>query len=297
MMIVIGGPTGSGKSTLAMRLAQCLNGVIINGDAFQVYRDFNIGTMKPSIADRLLVKHYLFDYVNPEKDYNVKKYQEDFRKTVDKLQKEQKTIIVVGGTGLYQKAALYDYVFEDEKEGVDLSDLMTLNDAELHEVLKGVDPTEAAKLHPSNRKRVLRAIAIYRRHGKSKTDVLAQQEHKLLYEPLFIGLNLDREKLMKRLDERVDLMIEMGLVEEVKHLLEKYKKTSHAFQAIGYREIVDYIDGITSLEDAIKYIKKNTKAYAKRQVTFFKHQLPINWYEDQETAYQDILLKLGKVHE
>ncbi len=289
MIIVIGGPTGSGKSKLAMRVARNLKGAIVNGDAFQVYRDFNIGTAKPSLADRARVKHYLFDFVDPNKDYNVKLYQEDFRKVIAELQAQNIDIVVVGGTGLYQKAAFYDYKFIDETEEVDLSDLLNLNDDELHEFLKSVDPAEAFKIHKSNRKRVLRAIAIYRMHGKSKTEMNAEQEHKLVYDAKFVALNVDRGILMETLDKRVDAMIKLGLVEEVEHLREKYHKEAHAFQAIGYKEIVQYLEGKMPLKTAIYTIKKETRGYAKRQVTFYRNQLPVEWYDTPAEAYNEII--------
>ncbi|MCX5775172.1 MAG: tRNA (adenosine(37)-N6)-dimethylallyltransferase MiaA [Firmicutes bacterium] len=292
MIIVIVGPTGSGKSALAMRLARHLGGQIVNGDAFQVYQELNIGTAKPSYEAREKIPHHLYDFVSPSIDYNVKNYQQDLREVLDDLLKKKKPVILVGGTGLYIKAGLYDYVFEDEPV-VDLSDLEKLTNQELYEYLKTIDAVEAEKLHPNNRKRVLRAIAIYRGSGASKTSLVAKQKHKCLYDTMFIGLDTDRLKLYASINTRVNRMFAAGLIDEVRDLVAKSGKKHHAFLAIGYKEVIQHLEGKMTFGDTVEAIQKNSRNYAKRQFTFFRNQLPVEWYPDGDTAYQAILKKLG----
>lgn len=289
MIIVIAGPTCSGKSSLAIKLAQVLNAEIINGDAFQVYKYFDIGTAKPTLKERALVPHHLFDFVDPNTNFNVKDYQELARKTIADLENKKKNIIIVGGTGLYQKATLYDFSFDDEDNHADMSDLVSLTNEELYEELKKIDEESTKTIHVNNRKRVLRAIEIYRLHGKTKTSIIDSQEHKLLYDVMFIGLNVEREKLYNDINNRVDEMIKNGLVEEVTNLKSKYPASIHAFQAIGYKELLAYLDHKLTLNEAIELIKKNSRNYAKRQMTYFKNQLPMKWFDNVDKAYNYVI--------
>ena len=289
MIIVIAGPTCSGKSSLAIKLALALDAEIINGDAFQVYKYFNIGTAKPTLKERDIVPHHLFDFVDPNNNFNVKDYQELARKTIADLEDKKKNIIIVGGTGLYQKATLYDFSFDDEDNHADMSDLALLTNEELYEVLKQIDEKSTETIHVNNRKRVLRAIEIYRLHGKTKTSIIDSQEHKLLYDVMFIGLNVEREKLYNDINNRVDEMIKDGLVEEVTNLKTKYPESIHAFQAIGYKELLAYLDHKLTLNEAIELIKKNSRNYAKRQMTYFKNQLPMKWFDNADKAYNYVI--------
>lgn len=289
MIIVVAGPTCSGKSSLAIRLALALDAEIINGDAFQVYKYFNIGTAKPTLKERTIVPHHLFDFVDPNTNFNVKDYQDRARKTISYLEDEKKNIIIVGGTGLYQKATLYDFSFDDEDNHADMSDLVSLTNEELYEELKRIDEESTKTIHVNNRKRVLRAIEIYRLHGKTKTSIIDSQEHKLLYDVMFIGLNVEREKLYNDINNRVDEMIKDGLVEEVTNLKSKYPASIHAFQAIGYKELLAYLDHKLTLNEAIELIKKNSRNYAKRQMTYFKNQLPMKWFDNADKAYNYVI--------
>ena len=289
MIIVIAGPTCSGKSSLAIKLALALDAEIINGDAFQVYKYFNIGTAKPTLKERTIVPHHLFDFVDPNTNFNVKDYQELARKTIADLENKKKNIVIVGGTGLYQKATLYDFSFDDEDNHADMSDLVSLTNEELYEKLKKIDEESTKTIHVNNRKRVLRAIEIYRLHGKTKTSIIDSQEHKLLYDVMFIGLNVEREKLYNDINNRVDEMIKDGLVEEVTNLKTKYPESIHAFQAIGYKELLAYLDHKLTLNEAIELIKKNSRNYAKRQMTYFKNQLPMKWFDNADKAYNYVI--------
>lgn len=296
MIFLIAGPTGSGKSSLAIRLARAINGEIINGDAFQVYQDLNIGTAKPTLEERSLAKHHLFDFVSPRVNYSVKEYQEDARQIIDTLSKEKKHIIIVGGTGLYQKATLYDFSFATE-EKVDMSDLLDKSNDELYEYLKSIDIEATKTIHKNNRKRVLRAIEIYRSHGKTKSEIIASQAHKLLYDVIFVGLDINRDTLYSMINKRVDKMIKDGLLEEVQDLIKKYDIHQHAFQAIGYKELIEYLNGNGTLEEAIERIKKNSRNYAKRQMTYFKNQLPMVWFENADEAYDYMIKQLSNMEE
>lgn len=286
MIIVICGPTASGKSKLAIRIANDFNGEIINGDAFQVYKELLIGTAKPTSDELKLAPHHLFDFVDPTINYSVVEYQDEARRKINELLNKGKLVIIVGGTGLYQKATLYDYDFKVNKE-VDLSDLDKLTNDELYQYLVNLDYEASLKIHPNNRKRVLRAIAIIRETGMKKSAIEDMQEHKIIYDDVFfVGLNMDREELYNRINKRVDQMFEEGLLEEVSSLYQKYDFENNAFKGIGYKEFVPYFQNQQSLEETKELIKKNTRNYAKRQFTFFKHQMPTIWVDSHDEAYE-----------
>ena len=291
MLIVIVGPTGSGKTEIALRLADYFNAPIINADAFQIYQDMNIGTAKVATSSEEYKKHYLLDIVKPNQTYSVKQYQEDFRKTYLDLKKQYQNIVVCGGTGLYIKAALYDYAFEDEEEA-DVSDLEKMSNEELYELLKKLDNKATDSIHMNNRKRVIRAIQIARTHDVNKSDAIDQQEHQFYFKDedvKFLFLNPNRDELYANINTRVDQMMKDGLVNEVKELLNKYELSLTAKAAIGYKEVIDYLDGKYSLEECVELIKKRTRNYAKRQVTFFKHQLPCLEFNNKEALLQEAM--------
>ena len=290
MLIVIVGPTGSGKTSLALTLADLYNAPIINGDAFQIYQEMNIGTAKIEKDSEGYKKHFLLDVVKPNQTYSVKEYQEDFRKTYLDLKKKYSTIIVCGGTGLYIRAALYDYVFEDEDE-VDISDLEEMSNEELFILLKQVDEKAAEAIHMNNRKRVIRALQIARTHERNKSENIDKQEHVLFFKDedvRFYFINPNREELYANINARVDQMFEKGLVDEVKELLNKYDLSLTARAAIGYKEVIDYLQGKCSLEECKELIKQRTRNYAKRQVTFFKHQLPCKEFADKQDLLKEV---------
>ena len=291
MLIVIVGPTGSGKTSIATSLADFYHAPIINADAFQIYKDMDIGTAKIAKSDKFYKCHYLLDIVKPDQTYSVKEYQEDFRRTYFELKKDYQNIIVCGGTGLYIKAALYDYEFEDEEE-VDLSDLEEMSNEDLYELLKKFDAKATETIHMNNRKRVIRAIQIARTHDTNKSETIDKQEHKLFFKDetvKFLFINPNRDELYANINARVDQMIENGLVDEVKSLLDKYTLSLTAKAAIGYKEVIDYLDDKYSLEECKELIKKRTRNYAKRQVTFFKHQLPCLEFDNKDALLKEAL--------
>lgn len=282
MILVLTGPTGSGKTDMAISLAKKLSGAIINADAFQVYRELNIATAKPSEAQRLEVPHFLFDFVPIPSSYSVYEYQADLRATIADLQEIHKPIIIAGGTGLYIRAGLYDYSFPEEKV-VDLSVYEKMDEDTLYAALQKMDPEEAKTIHPHNRIRVLRAIKVYLSSGKKKSEIKAEQKHQPIYDDVyFFGLNAERAPLYERVNQRVEEMFKAGLVEENRALYEKYGETPRAFQAIGVKELFPYFRGEKNLEECKKEIQKNTRHYVKRQETFFRHQFDIHWITREE---------------
>lgn len=290
MLIVIVGPTGSGKTSLALTLSKKYSAPIINGDAFQIYQEMDIGTAKVEKDSEDYKKHYLLDIVKPNQSYSVKEYQEDFRKTYLELKKKYPTIILCGGTGLYIRAALYDYVFEDEEEA-DVSDLEQMSNEELYEMLKQVDIKATETIHMNNRKRVIRALQIARTHKTTKSESIDKQEHALFFKDedvRFYFINPNREELYEIINARVDQMFDNGLLDEVKGLLNKYDLSLTAKAAIGYKEVIDYLEGKCSLEECKELIKKRTRNYAKRQVTFFKHQLPCKEFATREELLKEV---------
>lgn len=288
MIIVIFGPTGSGKTDVAVSLAKHFDAPIINADAFQIYKDMDIGTNKISKDNPDYHRHYLLDIKSPEETYSVKEYQDDFRRILEELKKKYKTIIVSGGTGLYIRAALYDYKFLDEIEVE--RDYSSFSNEELYERLKSIDLEAASKIHPNNRKRVIRALNLIDNNGVKKSDLINEQEHKLIYDNIsFYFLNPPRETLYENINLRVDQMMEKGLLNEVKNLKEKYQLSTTAYQAIGYKELLEYLDGEHSLDEAVELIKKRTRNYAKRQVTFFKNQFESKVFESKDALIKEII--------
>lgn len=289
MIYIICGPTGSGKTEVAKRLADYFHAPIINADAFQIYKDMDIGTAKISKDDPFYKKHYLLDIKEPSESFSVNEYQKLFRETVDKLSKEYKDIIVCGGTGLYIRASIYDYTFNEE-EKTDTSDLEKLDNETLYAMLKELDPKSSETIHMNNRKRVIRAIAIARNSGRSKSEIESKQKHQLIYKNLkILMINPSREELYSHINERVDIMFDKGLLQEVKDLKQKYTLSLTAKAAIGYKEVLSYLDGEISLEDCKELIKKRTRNYAKRQVTFFKNQFDLTMYLDGDSLIKDAI--------
>lgn len=266
-----------GKSETALEVAKVFNAEVVNGDAFQCYKEMDIGVAKPPKEYFSIVPHHLFSFVDINRDYSIADYQKDLRKTVDEILSRGKNVVIVGGSGLYIRSALYDYEFGKDPE-VDMSLFEEMTNEELHKKLEEIDPKQAEIIHMNNRKRVLRAIEIYLGQGKTKTELIDSQEHKLVYDAKFFVRNMDRDVLYSLIDKRVDNMMEQGLLEEVKTIFEKYGEDCKALQAIGYKELIPVIKGERNLEEGIELVKKNSRNYAKRQVTYIKHQFPVVFY-------------------
>lgn len=294
MIIAIVGPTGIGKSKLALKIAKEVKGEIVNCDAFQIYKEMDIGTAKPSLEERSQVPHHLFDYVEPTTSFSVFDYQVTLRNKIEELQKRNVPIILVGGTGLYLKASLYDFSLNEEKEKISLSKYDEYTNEELHKELEKLDFEESKKIHMNNRKRVLRAIEICLTHNEKKSEMIAKQEHKLLYDVTFIGLTKNRDELYEGINKRVDIMFEMGLMKEVEYLLSKYDDNLRSFQAIGYKEIIEGKKNNLSEEEIKELIKRNSRRYAKRQYTYFENQLDVNWFDNIDSAFEYAVKVLNK---
>jgi tRNA dimethylallyltransferase len=287
MIYVIGGPTGSGKTTLAIELAKIWKVPIVNADAFQMYQGMDIGTNKD--VERLKAfQTYFFNHVSPEEGMTVARYQKEVRALFFELLQTYPKIILVGGTGLYIKASLYPFHFADHQLEPDLSAFEKVDNLKLHQHLTELDAQAAKKIHPQNRRRVLRAIAINLATGKTKTEQEGKETSKPLFPCRVIAIQPDRNLIHQQLDQRVIEMFAKGLVKEVQQLKDRFGEKIHAFQAIGYKETLRYLNGEESLGRTIELIQTATRRYAKRQMTYFRHQLPTQWYPDWQTALKDL---------
>ena len=268
MIIAIVGPTGIGKTALSISLAKHYNAEIINFDAMQVYEKMDIGTAKVTKEEMDGVVHHLLSYVNVNTNYSVYDYQKDARSLIDKLLKEKKNIIMVGGTGLYLKATLYDYRFREEDNSTCYDDLST------EELLKRMSKYNYVPKDKNNKRRLVREL----KKLENNIDI-DNNGDKLLYNAKIIGLTTDRETLYDRINKRVDIMIENGLVDEVNSLKESFTTSKALKTAIGYKEFIPYFNNEVSLDEVIGKIKQNSRHYAKRQYTFFNNQLNVTWYQ------------------
>ncbi len=278
-VVVIVGPTGVGKTKLSVELAKKLDGEIINADAMQVYRGLDIGTAKVKEEEKEGISHHLLDIKDVWEEYTIYHYQRDCRKKIDEIFERGHTPILVGGTGLYIKCALYDYQLIENRIDVSKYDDVSLE--ELYQKLIDLDVKANGIIDKNNRRRVVNALLYYEKNHVSITE---NKTDKLLYDAVFIGLTTDRENLYQRINDRVDQMINGGLIDEVKKYYKDKLLTKPVLNGIGYREVISYLNGDISYEKAIDEIKKNSRHYAKRQYTFFNHQLPVMWFE---TNYED----------
>lgn len=284
-VIVICGPTAVGKTKLSVELAKHLNGEIINADSTQVYRLMNIGTAKVTESEKEGIPHHLFDIKNIDEEYTVYDYQRDCRKIIDDIISRGKIPILVGGTGLYIKAALYDYNFNDEDKSYTYDEYT--NEALYQELLK-VDPN--TDIHPNNRKRVERAITYYRNHNKPMSS--NEKSENKLYDATFIGLTTDRELLYDRINKRVDKMVADGLIEEAKSLYDLHIDSRALLTPICYKELFMYFEGILTLDESLDLIRQRSRKYAKRQYTWFRHQLDVKWYEVDFNNFNNTINKV-----
>lgn len=281
-VIVIVGPTGVGKTKMGVALAKYFNGEVISGDSMQIYKTMDIGTAKVTNDEMEGIVHHLIDIKEPTESYSVKDFQDEVRQKIKEITSRGKLPIIVGGTGLYIKAALYDYEFTESQ--MDHQEYVVkyqdYSNEELYDRLVEIDDLSAKELHPNNRQRVLRAIAIYESTGVKKSETLAKQNHELIYDAKFIGLTLERGVLYERINQRVDKMMEQGLLQEIDGLMNKgYAPELQSMKAIGYKEWFAYYQGCQSLEETLELIKKNSRNYAKRQYTWFNNQVPVKWFE------------------
>lgn len=273
------GPTASGKTAFAVKTALMNNGEIISADSRLVYKGFDIGTAKPTIEERQGIEHHLIDIVEPEVDYSVANFFDDAKIAIEKIIQKGKTPIVVGGTGLYFRILLEDFDLPRVEADYELrKELEEKETAELHEMLKKLDPVSAQRIHFNNKVKIIRAIEVCKLLEKPLSAAAGKKEPE--YDVEWIGLNPpDRAVLYDRINRRVDEMIERGLVQETEMLLAKHGRITNFVNTIGYQEILEYLDGKISLEEAVDKIKQNTRRYAKRQLTWFRRNKLIKWLE------------------
>ncbi len=301
-VLAIVGPTASGKTKLSIIVAEKIGGEIISADSRQVYRYMDIGTAKPSKEERERVKHYFVDEINPDEEFNAGVFGEKGREIIEDIFSRGKIPIIVGGSGLYVKS-LIDGFFEGPAGDWELREILyrkaeQLGKEVIYEELKKVDPVSAEKIHPNNLKRVIRALEVYYLTGKPMSKLQAELKPEINFETVQIGLNWDRKKLYKRIEERVDKMIEQGLIDEVKRLRELgYDKNLNALQTVGYKEVFDYLDGVISYEQMIYLIKRNSRRYARRQLIWFRQDKRIIWIDvDETTDFNELADKVVEIY-
>lgn len=287
-VIVICGPTASGKTALSIELAKKINGEIVSADSMQIYKDMDIGTAKTTLEEMQGIKHYLQDFVEPDKRYSVADYKVDAEKAIEEILSKGKTPIVVGGTGLYVDSLIYGIEYQeikfDEKYRKELEDIALKNGLEtLYKKAQEIDPEAMKKISCNDKKRIMRVLEIYKATGKTKTEQENESRKKeVKYDYKVFAIDWEREKLYERINKRVDIMIENGLIEEVENLLKKYKEFPTAMQGLGYKEVVEYLNGYLTKEEMIDKIKQETRRYAKRQITWFRKNKQTIWIGPQD---------------
>jgi tRNA dimethylallyltransferase len=283
-VVILVGPTAVGKTNLSIQLAKALDAEIISGDSMQVYKGMDIGTAKISEQETEGVPHHLIDILDPADSFSTADYQGLVRNKISEIANRGKLPMIVGGTGLYIQSVLYDYTFTEEANDPAFREEMqkaaVQKGAEfLHAKLAAADPEAAKAIHPNNTRRVIRALEILHTSGKTMSQHLKEQKRELLYNAVLIGLTMDRDTLYERINQRVDLMMEAGLLPEVKQLYDRKLRGCQSIQAIGYKELYAYFDGFVTLFEAVEQLKQNSRRYAKRQLTWFRNKMPIEWFD------------------
>lgn len=297
-VIVICGPTASGKTSLSIELAKQIQGEIVSCDSMQIYKEMDIGTAKPTEEEKQGIPHYLLDFVSPEDRYSVADYKKDAKKAIKEIIQKGKIPIVVGGTGLYIDSLIYEIEYpiiefdetyrkqlekRVEKEGL----------ANLYAEAKKIDPIAIEKISQNDTKRILRILEIYHTTGKTKTEQeIESRKNPPEYDYHVYALKWEREALYERINKRVDIMIEQGLIEEVKSILKKHEKFPTAMQGLGYKEVVEYLQGKLSKEEMIEKLKMETRRYAKRQMTWFRKNKQTIWLPGEAPIQENIKIIL-----
>ncbi len=302
-VIVIVGPTASGKTALSIELAKKINGEIVSCDSMQIYKDMNIGSAKPTNEEMQGIKHYLIDVVRPDKRFSVAEYKKQAEIAIEDIISKGKTPIVIGGTGLYADSLIYgiDYpeiVFDEEYRN-SLEEKAKTNEGlkELYNMAKKIDEKAIAKISENDRKRIIRILEIYQQTGKTKTELeIESRKNDVKYDYKVFAINMDRNILYDRINKRVDLMIENGLIDEVKSLLKKYKDFPTAMQGLGYKEVVQYLNNELTKDEMIEKIKQETRRYAKRQLTWFRKNKETIWLDGLTDVENNINIILEEVN-
>ena len=292
-VIVICGPTASGKTALSIELAKKINGEIISCDSMQIYKDMDIGTAKVTQEEMQGIKHYLVDFVSPDERYSVADFKKDAKIAIKEILSKGKTPIVVGGTGLYVDSLIYEIEYPqiefDEEYRKKLEEQADKEGLEkLYEKAKQIDPEAVTKISKNDKKRIIRILEIYHSTGKTKTEQEEESRKQLEYDYKVFAIDWDREKLYERINKRVDIMLEQGLIEEVQNIKQKYSKFPTAMQGLGYKEVVDYLEGKYSQEEMIEKIKMETRRYAKRQLTWFRKNKQTIWLKGEDSIENNV---------
>lgn len=293
-VIVICGPTASGKTSLSIELAKRIQGEIVSCDSMQIYQEMNIGTAKPTAEEKQGIEHYLLGYLSPEERYSVADYKRDAKKAIKEIIEKGKIPIIVGGTGLYIDSLIYEIEYPNIEFDKDYRKKLEKRVQEegvkkLYEEAQKIDSLATQRISPNDEKRILRILEIYHATGKTKTEQEIESRKKPVeYDYHVYALRWDREILYNRINKRVDKMIEQGLVEEVKEIVKKYKKFPTAMQGLGYKEVVEYLNGNINKEEMIEKIKMETRRYAKRQMTWFRKNKQTIWLDGQAEIQDNI---------
>ena len=294
-VIVIAGPTASGKTALSIKLAKELNGEIISCDSMQIYKEMDIGTAKVTKEEAEGIKHYLIDIVSPNERYTVSNFKKDSKNAIKEILNKGKTPIIVGGTGLYVDSLIYEIEYQDMEFDINYrNELMKKAETEegmreLYEQAKLIDSKAMEKISSNDKKRIIRVLEIYKATGKTKTELeILSRQKEVEYNYKVFVVNMDREKLYNRIDKRVDIMMENGLVEEVEKIYNKYNEFPTAMQGLGYKEVVEYLQGKINKEEMIEKIKKESRHYAKRQLTWFRKDKSFIWLNSEDGIEKNI---------
>ena len=294
VVIVICGPTASGKTALSIELAKKINGEVVSADSMQIYKDMDIGSAKVTPEEMEGIKHYLIDFVSPDERYSVANYKQDAKKAIKEIISKGKIPIVVGGTGLYVDSLIYEIEYNnieiDEEYRKSLEVIKEKDGLEvLYKKAMEIDPEAMEKISSNDSKRIMRVLEIYHSTGKTKTQQEAESRTKEIpFDYKVFAINMEREKLYNRINRRVDIMLEKGLVEEVKNLLANYKEFPTAMQGLGYKEVRDYLENKLSYEDMVEKIKQESRRYAKRQLTWFRKNKETIWIEGLNDTNENI---------
>lgn len=284
-IISVVGPTAVGKTKLGIEISKQVGGEVINGDSIQIYKEFDIGSAKATLEEQEGIPHHLIDFLEPNAEYSASDFKQDVKQKVQEIHDKQKIPVLVGGTGFYVQAALYDFNFSSVKRDHQYSDRLLeqieQNGIEpFYKQLQEVDPEQARKIHPHNIRRVIRALEVYEATGKPLSDYEQEQLDTSHYDSYIIGLTMDRPLLYERINQRVLDMVDQGLFEEIEQLYDRYGAEIQPMKGIGYKEVIPYLQGEYDKQRAIELIQRNTRRFAKRQLTYFRNKLPaIHWYE------------------
>ena len=302
-VIVIVGPTASGKTALSIELAKKINGEIVSCDSMQIYKDMNIGSAKPTSEEMQGIKHYLIDVVRPDERFSVAEYKKQAEAAIEEIILKGKMPIVIGGTGLYADSLIFGIEYPeleyDEEYRKSLEEMAKTDEGlkELYRRAKEIDEEAINKISENDRKRIIRILEIYHQTGKSKTELeIESRKNEVKYDYRVFAINMDREVLYDRINKRVDLMIENGLIDEVKYILEKYKDFPTAMQGLGYKEVVQYLNNELTKDEMIDKIKQETRRYAKRQLTWFRKNKETIWLEGLEDVKNNIDIILEEIN-